>query len=78
MPSSLAPWSAQRWHALFCAHQPQLLAYLTGKTGSRDEARDLVQETWLRLAAAPAQLPDGSSPSQEAALKNLPLSHAAV
>ena len=67
MPSSLVPWSAQRWHALFCAHQPQLLAYLTGKTGSRDEARDLVQETWLRLAAAPAQLPDGSSPSQEAA-----------
>ncbi|TDS76695.1 sigma-70 family RNA polymerase sigma factor [Comamonas sp. JUb58] len=67
MPSSLAPWSAQRWHALFCAHQPQLLAYLTGKTGSRDEAHDLVQETWLRLAAAPAQLPDGSSPSQEAA-----------
>lgn len=67
MPSSLAPWSAQRWHALFCAHQPQLLAYLTGKTGSRDEARDLVQETWLRLAAAPAQLPDGSSASQEAA-----------
>lgn len=67
MPSSLAPWSAQRWHALFCTHQPQLLAYLTGKTGSRDEAHDLVQETWLRLAAAPAQLPDGSSASQEAA-----------
>jgi RNA polymerase sigma factor (sigma-70 family) len=62
MPIPSASWNATRWHPLFCACQQQLLAYLARKTGSRDEARELAQETWLRLA----QAGDGS-PTQEAA-----------
>ncbi len=67
MPTPSASWTAARWHQLFCACQQQLVAYLAGKTGSRDEAQELAQETWLRLADAPPQLPDGSSPTLEAA-----------
>ena len=67
MPTPSASWTAARWHQLFCACQQQLVSYLAGKTGSRDEAQELAQETWLRLADAPPQLPDGSSPTLEAA-----------
>lgn len=66
-PTSPVAWTAARWHQLFCACQQQLVAYLAGKTGSRDEAQELAQETWLRLADAPPRLPDGSSPTLEAA-----------
>lgn len=67
MPTPTASWTAARWHQLFCACQQQLVSYLAGKTGNRDEAQELAQETWLRLADAPPQLPDGSPPTLEAA-----------
>ena len=39
-----------RWHEHFCACQQTLVGYLARKTGCLDEARELAQETWLRVA----------------------------
>lgn len=39
--------------ALYRAHRAELLRFLVARTGDAAEAEDVVQELWLRLAAAP-------------------------
>ena len=38
-------WSAQRWHALFCAHQPQLLATPTDAEAVHKAYGDIIRMT---------------------------------
>jgi len=42
------------WAALFDTCQPQLLRHLARRLGNAEDARDLCQETWLRIAEATA------------------------
>lgn len=59
MTSPSAPW-----HEHFCACQPNLIRFLARQTGDLDEARELAQETWLRVAesALAEASPDTLSP----------------
>jgi transmembrane sensor len=50
MNTAPSPRNIAQWHELFCACQQKLIGYLAGKTGNIDDARDLAQETWLRVA----------------------------
>ena len=50
-----------RLGALFDAHHQRLHRLARRLSGSPDDARDLVQETFLRAARSPDSIPDGSS-----------------
>ena len=53
--------AAVRLGALFDAHQPRLFRLARRLAGSAEDARDLVQETFLRAARSPESVPDGSA-----------------
>src|SRR6476661_5307704 len=50
-----------RLAALFDAHQARLFRLARRLAGSAEDARDFVQETFLRAARSPESVPDGSS-----------------
>jgi RNA polymerase sigma-70 factor (ECF subfamily) len=56
---ALPTTSSDRLAALFEAHSDRLYRLARRLTPTRDEARDLVQETFLRAAAAPTLVPSG-------------------
>ena len=55
------PDAAERLARLFDAHYPRLYRLARRMTRSTDEARDAVQDTFLRAARAPQTVPDGPS-----------------
>src|SRR6476659_3691476 len=52
---------AARVGALFDLHHQRLFRLARRLSGSAEDARDLVQETFLRAARSPESVPDGSS-----------------
>jgi RNA polymerase sigma factor (sigma-70 family) len=54
-----------RLGCLFDTHHQRLYRLARRLSGSSEDARDVVQETFLRAARSPASLPDGS-PNEEA------------
>ena len=59
--STAAVDPAERLAALFDAHQPRLYRLARRLATRGDEARDLVQETFLRAARSPGSVPFGAS-----------------
>jgi RNA polymerase sigma-70 factor (ECF subfamily) len=59
------PDAAERLGRLFDAHHDRLYRLARRMTGSTDEARDAVQDTFLRAARSPNAIPDGM-PHEEA------------
>ena len=59
------PDAAERLGRLFDAHHDRLYRLARRMTGSAEEARDAVQDTFLRAARAPHSIPDGM-PHEEA------------
>ena len=57
---------AERLAALFDAHHQRLYRLARRLTSTADDARDLVQETFLRAAKSPQSIPDGPSQHAEA------------
>jgi len=53
--------AADRLGRLFDAHQARLYRLARRMTNSTEEARDAVQETFLRAAKSPRSIPDGAS-----------------
>ena len=53
--------AADRLGTLFDVHHQRLYRLARRMSGSTDEARDLVQDTFLRAARAPASVPSGAS-----------------
>jgi RNA polymerase sigma-70 factor (ECF subfamily) len=53
--------TAERMGALFDAHHRRVYALARRLSRSGDEARDLVQETFLRAVRSPASVPSGAS-----------------
>ena len=54
----------ERLGRLFDTHQRRLFFLALRMAPDREEARDLVQETFLRAARQPAALPDGDGPGE--------------
>jgi RNA polymerase sigma-70 factor (ECF subfamily) len=52
--------ATERLARLFDAHQERLFRLALRLSADREEARDLVQETFLRAARRPSSLPDGA------------------
>ncbi len=46
------------WHEAYQLHGPSVLAFLRSRTRSRDDAEELLQETFVRVMRAGADLPD--------------------
>jgi RNA polymerase sigma-70 factor, ECF subfamily len=61
MPVEGHPTTAERLGSLFDAHHGRLYKLARRLSNSREDARDLVQETFLRAAQAVASIPDGRS-----------------
>lgn len=59
------PDAAERLGRLFDAHHDRLYRLARRMTGSTDEARDAVQDTFLRAARTPHSIPEGM-PHEEA------------
>jgi RNA polymerase sigma-70 factor (ECF subfamily) len=54
----------ERLAQLFDAHHERLFRLARRLSADREEARDLVQETFLRAARRPASVPDGAQPGE--------------
>jgi RNA polymerase sigma-70 factor, ECF subfamily len=54
----------ERLARLFDAHHERLFRLARRLSADREEARDLVQETFLRAARRPASVPDGEQPGE--------------
>ena len=54
----------QRLARLFDAHHERLFRLARRLSADREEARDLVQETFLRAARRPESVPDGDQPGE--------------
>jgi RNA polymerase sigma-70 factor (ECF subfamily) len=59
-----SPTSTDRLARLFDAHHDRLFRLARRLSSDREEARDLVQETFLRAARRPAAVPEGSRPEE--------------
>jgi len=57
---------AARLGVLFDAHHQRLYQLARRLSATADEARDLVQEAFLRAARSPGSIPDGPGPNSEA------------
>ena len=57
---------ARRLAAFFDAHHQRLYRLARRLSATADEARDLVQEAFLRAARSPGSIPDGPGPNSEA------------
>jgi RNA polymerase sigma-70 factor (ECF subfamily) len=56
-----SPTATERLGRLFDTHQARLFVLARRLSSDREEAHDLVQETFLRAASRPAEVPDGGS-----------------
>ena len=56
-----SPTATERLARLFDAHQERLFLLARRLSPDREEARDLVQETFLRAAGRPGAVPDGGA-----------------
>ena len=65
--SAEIPLAQPTWPTLFDACQPLLLRHLSRRLGSAEDARDLCQETWLRIAEAAESGRDMCWSSEDAA-----------
>jgi RNA polymerase sigma-70 factor (ECF subfamily) len=64
-PVNAAAESAERRIAhLFDAHHQRLYRLARRMAATTEDARDLVQETFLRAARSPASVPDGAQPEE--------------
>jgi RNA polymerase sigma-70 factor, ECF subfamily len=59
-----SPTSTERLARLFDAHHDRLFRLARRLSSDREEARDLVQETFLRAARRPAAVPEGPQPEE--------------
>lgn len=59
-----SPAMTDRLARLFDIHQRRLFLLAVRLASDREEARDLVQETFLRAARSPRSVPDGDSPGE--------------
>jgi len=60
----LSQTDTERLARLFDAHHERLFRLARRLSADREEARDLVQETFLRAARRPASVPDGEQPGE--------------
>lgn len=58
---------AAQWYDTFCACQQKLIRHLARKVGNVEEARDLAQETWVRVAGTMGNTPVATPFSADAA-----------
>ena len=63
--------SSQRLGALFDAHHLRLYRLARRMSGDPDEARDLVQQTFLRVARRPASIPQDESGAESWLVRTL-------
>ena len=56
--------ATDRLASLFEVHHQRLFRLAVRLSSDREEARDLVQETFLRAARSPRSVPDGDSPGE--------------
>ncbi len=56
--------ATERLARLFDAHHERLFRLARRLSADREEARDLVQETFLRAAGRPGSVPDGENPGE--------------
>jgi RNA polymerase sigma-70 factor (ECF subfamily) len=63
--------STERLAGLFDAHHERLFRLACRLTSDREEARDLVQEAFLRAARQPGSVPDGDQPGESWLVRTL-------